>query len=366
MPKGKFKKSENFAFEMDPAMRAGVNAAGNPAAAKMIVDTNKLTGGAKKLVEGVAKKAMKMDDVRGPAGYLTPNAVMQLTDDQKRNLVSGNNVTIDSGGTTLNTSIQGENKSNSTTVNKSSTSGGSDAYKAAYAAAKAKGGQGTIFTFNNKKHVVKDAPTSTSSSSSNSSKPNVSTEKKTNISIDNLLKPELDKIESEFATKQFNNANTEIKGIVDSTATSNSLIKLSKLGLLTPNKKATILRDILPNARNNTYIKSARGRTNRGGNVLGPLANDTNFINYVSGRAADAARAAGNSDKPAQSQEFAVSSDGVYPRNYRFQSQNFGGPKDNVSTKDATGFTYEEIKEKSGEKTMQMASNYFNRKRNKK
>jgi|5B_taG_2_1085324.scaffolds.fasta_scaffold01450_7 hypothetical protein len=360
MPKGKFKKSENFAFEMDPAMRAGVNAAGNPAAAKMIVDTNKLTGGAKKLVEGVAKKAMKMDDVRGPAGYLTPNAVMQLTDDQKRNLVSGNNVTIDSGGTTLNTSVQGESKSNSTTVNKSGGSGTS--YSEAYKNAD-KTKYPTLASFT---EAAKAYNKSKSSSSSSSSKPSVSTEKKTNISVDNLLKPKLDKIQSQFATRQFNNTNTEIQAITDSTATSNALANLSKLGALGSNEKAAILRDVLPNARNNTYIKSARGRTNRGGNVLGPLANDTNFINYVSGRAADAARAAGNSDKPAQSQEFAVSSDGVYPRNYRFQSQNFGGPKDNVSTKDATGFTYEEIKEKSGEKTMQMASNYFNRKRNKK
>ena len=39
-----------------------------------------------------------------------------------------------------------------------------------------------------------------------------------------------------------------------------------------------------------------------------------------------------------------------------------GGP----STEDATGYTYEEIKEKSGEKVLQMANTYFDRKRSKK
>lgn len=75
--------NEKKYFKMDPVMQAGIKAAGNPVAAKMIVDTNKLNEGAKKLVEGVAKKAMKMDEVRDPAGYLTPKAVMQLNGNGK-------------------------------------------------------------------------------------------------------------------------------------------------------------------------------------------------------------------------------------------------------------------------------------------
>ena len=75
--------NEKKYFKMDPIMSAGIRAAGNPVAAKMIVDTNKLTGGAKKLVEGVARKAMKMDDVRNPGGYLTPEAVMKLNGNGK-------------------------------------------------------------------------------------------------------------------------------------------------------------------------------------------------------------------------------------------------------------------------------------------
>lgn len=310
------KALENMGFRMDPKVATYMRAAGNPA---FLLDTD-------------------------------PDKI-------RKDFVSGNTVSIDSGGTTLNTNIQGANASNSTTVKKSGGSGKgySEAYKDAD-----KTKYPTLESF------TKAAKSYNKSKSSNSSKPNVSTTEKTNISVDNLLSPKLSKLEAELAKIKHNNVQGEIKAIADSTATSNTLKQLSSLGRLGPDEKAKILRNELPDARQNTYIKSGEGRNARGKNVLGPFQDTNVFIDYVSGRGADAARASVNSDKPAQSQKFSVARDNVYPRSSRVQPENFGGSKDAVSTKDATGFTYEEIKKQSGEKTMKMAHTYFDRNKNKK
>ena len=291
-----------------------------------------------------------------------PSAMLQ-GDPDKTDLVSGNTISMDSGGTELNTNVQGVNKSESKEVNKSSTSGGSDAYKAAYAAAKAKGGQGTIFTFNNEKHVVKDAPVSTSSSSSNSSAPNVSTTKKTNVSIDNIASPKLSKLDAELAEIRHNNLVGEIKGISDSIATRQRFKNMATLGRLTPDVKA----EVLNTTNNNNFVGPNEAKIEPGiskigfswVNNLGPYANDENFLDFVSGSAADEARAAVNSDKKPQNIAKHLVVDGRVAGRDQNRNSSPGGP----STEDATGYTYEEIKKKSGEKVMQMANSYFNRNR---
>lgn len=278
--------------------------------------------------------------------------VMKLEHEDKIDLVSGNNVSIDSKGTTLNTNVQGENTGTSTTVKKSGGSGKS--YSEAYKDAD-KTKYPTLASF------TKAAEAYNQSENNSSSKPNVSTTKKTNISVDNLLSPKLTKLEAEFAKIRHNNVQGEITAIADSTAVSQTLKGLGSLGRLTADKKAEILRNELPDAGQNTYIKSGKGRNARGANILGPFQDTNTFIDYVSGRAADKARANVNSDKPAQSPKFNVASDNVYLQPDFLQPKGKG-----VSTKAATGFSYEEIKKKSGEQTMQLATTYFNKKRNKK
>ena len=269
---------------------------------------------------------------------------------------------MDSGGTSLTTNVQGAKTSNSETVKKSS---GSEEFNKAYAAAKKKGGQGSTFIFKNKEYVVKDAPASTSSSSSSSSKPNVSTEKKTNISVDNIASPKLSEMNANMANIRHNNLVGEIKGISDSILTRQYYKDLASLGRLSDEVKANALNTFSNNNFQGGNIKP--GNTKIGFSRIqniGPFADDEKFLDFVSGGAADKQRISANSDKKPQNiQRYQVSKDdGAIVSIDRNRDRKPSGP----STEAATGFTYEDIVKKSGEKTMQMAHNYFNRKRSNK
>ena len=297
-------------------------------------------------------------------GYGDRVMKLEHEDKDKKDLVSGNNITMDSGGTSLTTNVQGAKTSNSETVKKSS---GSAEFNKAYAEAKAKGGQGSTFTFKGREIVVKDAPSSKSSSSS-SSKPNVSTEKKTNISIDNIATPKLSEMEANMAKIRHNNLVGEIRGVSDSIITDKYYRDLATLGRLSDKVKV----DALNKASNNNFsgdLEPGRFKPSPGSSKsnLGPFVDNEKFFDFVSGAAADKGRASVGSDKRRQNiSRYVVGKEGynkgaIISRDL-YRDMNPGGP----STKNVTGFTYQDILKKSGEKTMQMASTYFDRKRSKK
>ena len=264
--------------------------------------------------------------------------VMKLEHEDKKDLVSGNTITMNSSGTGLNTNVQGANTSSSETVKKSGGSGKS--YSEAYKNAD-KNKYSTLESF------TKAAKAYNQSKSSSSSKPDVSTVKKTNVSIDNIAKPKISQQKADLTDRQFKNLNVKIQSISDSLSTDNLLRNKASLGKLTSQFKADQLSEITGKE------VSPRG--------LGEFNDPETFINFVSGAAASKVIEKSDSDlKPTVNRPL-VSGGNIYA-NVR---GNYPKPgSEDIKAK--TGFSTEDILKKSGEKTMQMANTYFNRKGNKK
>lgn len=306
------------AFKMDPSKKSIVDAAGDP----------------------MRMSAMLQD----------------LNVGEKRDLQSGNTIGMSSSGTSLNTNVEGANTSNSETTKKSA---GSKEFNTAFK--NARGAGKTEFTFNGKKFNTNLAPSS-KTTTSNSSSPDVSKSVKTNISIENIAKPKISSQNASFKDIQFNNLNTEIGAIADSTSTDNELRNLKTLGLL---NKADILSGISGESIKNFNYKSGYSTQNS----LGPMADDETFFNFVSGKAADAARSANpqftkqnvNKQRLFTKEERPIQGPQQVQKNARGKagailgvigrgSENYSPTK----TKNTTGFTYNDILEKSSGSTFKM------------
>ena len=165
-----------------------------------------------------------------------------------------------------------------------------------------------------------------------------------------------------MANIRHNNLVGEIKGISDSLTTRQYYKDLASLGRLSDDTKAEALNAF----NNNNFTGPIKPGSYKGGftrfNNIGPFADNEKFLDFVSGSAADKARASVGSDKKPQNIQKYMVSDGRIVSIDQNKNRKPGGP----STENVTGFTYEEIKKKSGEKTMQMAHTYFSRNKNKK
>ena len=311
----------NNVFRMDPSKKSIVDAAGDP---------------------------MKM------------SAMLQdLNVGEIQDLQSGNTIGMSSEGTSLNTTTVGNKTSSSETNN---TSAGSDEFKTAFK--NARGAGKTEFTFNGKSFNTNIAPAS-KTTTKNSSKPNVSSSIENNVSVKNKANPVISQQNTDLANAQFGNLQTEIGAISDSITKRNELQNLKTLGLL---DKGKILSDLQvnKNAKPIYDFEYKEGFAKK--SSLGPFKDDDTFFDYVSGNAADKARAQ-NFDYTKQNvnKQRVITSERkpLYGPN-KDRAARFGnnailgvigdGSKNYSPTKtvNTTGFSYNDILEKSGDGTFKM------------
>jgi len=309
----------NNVFKMDPSKKSIVDAAGDP---------------------------MKM------------SAMLQdLNVGEIKDLQSGNTIGMSSSGTSLNTTTIG-NKSSSSETNK--TSAGSDEFNTAFKTARGEGK--TEFTFNGKSFNTNLAPT-TKNTTSNSSKPNSSSSITNNVSVKNKANPVISQQNTDFANAQFSNLQTEIGAVSDSITKRNELQNMKTLGLLNNSKKAEILSSISKKPIDNFTYKQGFAKNSS----LGPFEDDNTFFDYVSGNAADATRKTNPkfTKQNVNSQKLIVGERrpiyGPSGRRAAFDdnavlgvigkgSKNYSPTK----TVNTTGFTYNDILEKSGDGIFKM------------
>ena len=80
------KTNKQPGFMMNPQIQNGIKAAGNPAVARMMVDTKKLNPGQAKMVESIAKKQNAMAMTHKPGTYM---AMDKTRDANGRSTVNG-------------------------------------------------------------------------------------------------------------------------------------------------------------------------------------------------------------------------------------------------------------------------------------